>query len=85
MYLRIERQTILASYIERPDTLWPVNFVSRQRQHVDRECLYIQRQFAEALRRVGMAEYALLTTNAGNTTQVTDAAKFIIHLHQRDH
>ena len=44
------------AYIERADSLWPVQLVARQRQEIDLRRFHVDRQLSDRLHRIGVKQ-----------------------------
>ena len=72
------------SYIQRPDTLWTVNFVSGNRKHIDWCGAYVYGDFPERLDRIAVENDTFFLRNLTYPGYIMDGAYLVIDVHYGD-
>ena len=75
---------VLLSDIEGADTFRAIDLMGRKRHQVDPHILHIDRDFADALRRIAMEEHALFLGDLADFLHRVNRADFIVGEHHGD-
>ena len=82
MHLRLDTDARGAANIQRADAFWSIDFVGRERQQIDIQLVYINRDLPCRLSCINMKTDAPRPQQSANRGDIGNTAQLVIHQHQ---